>query len=109
MCRIIEQTTGVQASGSTVCHVMRTNGFTRKKIQVVAKQRSINYRSHFMAEILQFSPHHLVWIDETGSDARSLVRNFGYSLRGLPPVCHRMVRRGKRISAIAAISNKGLV
>uniref|UniRef100_A0A1X7TUU3 Transposase Tc1-like domain-containing protein n=1 Tax=Amphimedon queenslandica TaxID=400682 RepID=A0A1X7TUU3_AMPQE len=102
MLRIIEQKTGVQVSGSTVCCVLRRNGFTRKKIQVVAKQRSISYRSHFMAEILQFSPHQLVWIDETGSDGRSHERNFEYSLRGLPPVCHRMVTCGKQMSAIAA-------
>lgn len=62
-----------------------------------------------MAEILQSSPHHLVWVDETGSDARSHIRKFGYSVRGIAPVCHRIVIRGKRVSARAAISNEELV
>ena len=65
------------------------------KIKFVAKQRSLNYRAYFMAEILQFSPHHLLWVDETGSDAKSHARKFGYSVRGIAPVCHRIVICGK--------------
>ena len=34
---------------------------------------------------------------------------FGYSLRGFPPVCHRLLARGKRISAIAAIRSEGIL
>ena len=44
-----------------------------------------------------------VWVDETGSDKRKAMRKFGYSFRGTPPVYHRFLVRGKRISAIAAI------
>lgn len=51
----------------------------------------------------------MVWVDKTGSDARSDIRKFGYSVREIAPVCHRIVIRGKRVSAIAAISNEGLV
>lgn len=50
-----------------------------------------------------------VWVDETGSDKRKSMRRFGYSLRGLPPVCHRFLVRGNRISAIAAICSEGLL
>ena len=38
MCSQIFHTTGVQVSGSTVCRVLQRNGFTRKKIKIVAKQ-----------------------------------------------------------------------
>lgn len=59
--------------------------------------------------MLQFNPECFVWIDETGSDAHNHVRNVGYSLRGLPPIYHRIVTRGRRISAMAAICTEGLV
>ena len=41
--------------------------------------------------------------------ARSHICKFAYSVRGIGPVCHRIVIRGKRVSAIAAISNEELV
>ena len=62
-----------------------------------------------MAHVLQYDPEYFVWVDETGSDAKNHIRKFGYALHGQTPVYHRFVARGKRISAIAAISSKGLV
>ena len=62
-----------------------------------------------MAQVLQFDQQFFVWIDETGSDARSHIRKFGYALRGQTPVCHRLLARGKRVSAIAAITTDGLL
>ena len=50
-----------------------------------------------------------MWVDETGSDRRDHMRRFGYSLRGESPVVHRLLHRGRRISAIAAMSMNGLV
>ena len=62
-----------------------------------------------MAHVLQFPREYFVWVDETGSDARTHIRRFGYSLLGVPPVYTRTLARGKRISAIAAISSEGLL
>ncbi len=41
--------------------------------------------------------------------AKDQIRKFGYALRGMPPRCHSLLRRGKRISCIAAISTDGSV
>ena len=41
MCREIEEATGLQVAGSTVCRVLRKNGYT---VQTIAKQRSVEYR-----------------------------------------------------------------
>ena len=109
MCRQMEEATGIQVSGSTVYRVLRKNGFTRKKVQTIAKQRSVQYRSIFRARVLQFTPNHFVWVDETGSDARNHIRKYGYAMRGITPVYHRLLARGGRISAITAISSEGLV
>ena len=61
-----------------------------------------------MAQALSFPGEFFVWVDETGSDARNYMRKFGFSLRGMRAECHRIILRGERISAVAAISSDGL-
>ena len=105
----MKEATGVVVSGATVCRVLKRNGFTRKKVQYVAKQRSIEYRAVFLAHAMLFNRDVFVWVDETGSDKSKSMRRFGYSLKGLPPVCHPFLVRGNKISAIAAICSEGLL
>ena len=86
---------------------MQRVGFTRKKItcsktKVFRVQRHINY----MGNILQCSTD--VFLDETGCDSRDQIRRYGYSLIGEPPVHHRFLNRGTRISTICALSQEGL-
>jgi len=50
-----------------------------------------------------------VWLDETGTDKRDQLRKYGYAFRGVTPVYHRLLRRGDRINAIAAITSSGLL
>ena len=56
LCQRIEDATNVRVSESTVCRILRKNGYTRKKIQQVARQRSVEYRAAFMAHVLQYDP-----------------------------------------------------
>ena len=37
------------------------------------------------------------------------IRRYGYTLRGLTLVCHRLLVRGKRFNAIVAMSSNGIV
>ena len=39
----------------------------------------------FQANISHLNANCLVWVDETGTDARSHIRKFGYSLKGITP------------------------
>ena len=80
-----------------------------KKLQQIALQRSVEYRGQFLAEVQFYDVRQFVWVDETGSDDRNRRRKFGYSLRGEPPVCHHLLHRGRRISAIVAMSTDGVV
>ena len=98
ICQAIYKVTGVTVSGSTVCRVLRRNGFTRKKVQQIAQQKYIDFRAAFMAQVLQFPRDFFVWVDETGSDERAHIQRFGYSLLGLPPVYIRLLARGKNFS-----------
>ena len=107
LCELVRIATGVSVSGCTVCSLLRRNGLIWKKVRQVAKQRCIEYRSEYMAHILQFPKECLVFVDETGCAAKDRVRKFGYSLRGEPAVFHRFLTHGKRVSAIATISSDG--
>ncbi len=62
-----------------------------------------------MAEIIDYPGDFFVWLDETGSDKRDHIRKFGYQIRGLPPVYHRYLVRGTRLSTISALSSEGLI
>ena len=80
----------------------------RQVIRHVTIQRSDDLRAKFMAEISKYDPAMFVWTDESGCDRRNSARNFGYSLRGILPVDHRILVRGVRYSAIPVASSEGV-
>ena len=49
LCQEIYHVTGKQVSAATVCRLLAKHGLTRKKVQNVAKQRSIAWQGEFMA------------------------------------------------------------
>ena len=105
----VEEITGTVVSTSTLCRLLGRHGFSHKKIQSVALQRSLDLRALYVASIFTFNRDMFVWIDETGSDLKEILRRYGYALRGERAVCHRLQVRGQRISPIAAISSDGLL
>ena len=109
LCLKVHEVTFIMVSASTICRILHAHGLTRKKIKQVALQRCAEYRGDFIAEVQHYDPTQFVWIDESGCDARDHVRKYGYALRGECPVYHRLLHRGQRISAIAAMAYDGIV
>ncbi len=109
VCQKVNNITGVQVSASTVCRILHNHGLTRKKVQQVVLQRCAQYRGDYMAEVLPYDLSHFVWVDESGCDKNNHIRKFGYALKGEPPVSHRILHRGKCISAIAAMGCDGIL
>ena len=60
-------------------------------------------------QIFNGHPEMLIFVDETGADRRNCLRRFGYSIRGKPPVSKKLLVRGQRVNAIAAISTSGVL
>ena len=104
----LHQALGVIVSVSTICRTMKFMGCTRQVIRHIAIQRSDAMRAKFMSEISSYDPSMFVWIDESGCDRRNSTRKFGYSIRGIPPVDHRLLVRGTRYSAIPVMSVAGI-
>ena len=109
ICSKISEVTNVIVSSSTICRVLHKYGCSRKKLTKIAKQRSTLYRGDFMAYVLQYPRDFFVWTDETGTDNRDQLRKFGYSLRGEPAVCHRILSRGTRISVMTAMTSDSVL
>jgi len=103
ICQKVFDVSNIMVSATTVCRIIHRHGFTRKKIQQIALQRRIQYRSKFIAEVQLYKKEQFVWIDETGCDKRDNIRKFGYAMRGERPVYHRFLHRGRRVSIIAAL------
>ena len=100
--------TGTVVHISTICRTVHRLGMTRQKLRYVALQQSVDQRVIFMADISMFEPEMIVWLDETGSDRRNSIRAYGYGLRGLTPVTHKLQVWGKRITAIGVMSMRGI-
>ena len=101
--RALAQTTGMLVSEATICRTLKRYGFTRK-MKYAALQRSDLIRAEYQAEIAVYDPSMLVFVDESGSDQRNATRHYGYALRGYSPQSFKFLSRGKRLSAIAAIT-----
>ena len=57
-----------------------------------------------MSQIFLFKRNMFVWVDETGCDNRTHIRKFGSSIIGTTPSYTRLLVRGQRYNAIAAMS-----
>ena len=100
---------GTEADESIICRFLKSSGFTRKKMREVAIQRSEELRARYFSEVALYDFSMVVFIDETGSNRKDAMRKFGYSLRGKRCVTKRLLARGERVSAIAALSSEGIL
>ena len=98
----------VMITGTEVSCSVKRLGLTRQKIHHVALQRNEETKGEFMAEMLTYEPEMFLWVDETGCNRRKLVRDYGYGIRGVPPVDHTIRLSGKRYSVIAIMSTEGV-
>lgn len=105
----LEATLGLEVSESAVCKVLRKEGFTRQKLATYALQRDEAIREQFKVDVSLYTRKSLLFIDETGSDCQDTVRSHGYSVRGKPMTAEKLLVRGERVSAIAAMSMNGII
>ena len=101
-------TTGTEVDCFTICRTLKRLGITRQKIRHVAMQRNEESRGKFMTEMATYEPEMFLWIDETGCDRQKLIRDYGYGIRGIPPIDHTLKLSGKRYLVIAVMSTDGV-
>ena len=106
--RHLEEKVGVVISIPTICRTVQRLGLTRRRIRHIVLSRSDAQRAAFSVQIEEVNASYFVWLDETGVDRRDGMRRMGYSIRGYAPVSQKLMGRGKRVSAIACMSVRGI-
>lgn len=107
--RELFEITGADVHASSICRFLSKVGFTRQKMKYVALQRDKELRSRFVSDVSIYNPDMLIFLDESGTDKRDKLRKYGYSLRGKPPVSHKILSRGQHLSLIAFMSTAGVI
>ena len=105
----VKLVTGLELAASTICQFFYAQGFTRQKMQLIAKQRDEILRSTFAAEVSVYNADMFVYLDETGTDRRDALRRYAYSWRGRPAKSHKLLVRGEHVTAIASMSCAGIL
>ena len=99
---------GIAVSLSQICTEIHEMGLSRQKMHFIVCQRSEEKRAKFINEVMHVPANMFVFVDETGSNQRDLHREKGYGLRGVAPVSLKLHICGRRISALAAITVRGV-
>ena len=105
----VELTLELDLTEGAVCKFLSKIGFTRQRLSTYALQRDEHLCQVFVADVSLYARDTLVFIDETGTNGTDTIRKFGYSLRGKLVKAQKLLVRGEHVSAIAAVSSKGLI
>ena len=74
----------------------------------VAAEREDEYRSDWLHNITaNYSADQLVFLDESSKDDRTILRRYGWALRGQAPVDVVSLNRGIRCSILPALTVDG--
>ena len=105
----VSLTLQVELDESTICRFLQSQGFTRQKMQIIARQRDDYERAVYAAEMSVYNPEMLIFLDKTGFDKRNVLRRYAYSFRGKPARSHKLLVRGEHLNAIAFMSIFGII
>jgi len=84
-------------------------GISRKKIKKIASERNENLRADYIAQMAQYSPEQLGFLDEVSKDERTFARARGRSRKGTRAVQKGVFVRGRRFSATGLLTLDGMI
>ena len=85
----------IDVNESAICKFLHKSGLTHQRLKMTAVEQDVFLRQQFVSEVTVYAPEMLVFIDETGTDNRNLIRKYGYSIRGRPLKTHSFFVRGE--------------
>ncbi|KAF5376010.1 hypothetical protein D9757_008836 [Collybiopsis confluens] len=94
---------------STICRELERLGLSLKRIRRIARERCPLKRANFIAEVGQYSPEQLGFIDETSKDDRTVGRTRGRAKTGLRAMRRQPFVRGKRLTATGLLTLDGMI
>lgn len=105
----LDETYGVNLCESSICEYLCKTGFSRKKLSFVAEQQDQLLRAKFILDVSVYQPGMFIFLDETGTDRRDALRQYGYSRRGKRAKKQTLLVRGEHISVLSIMSTEGLL
>jgi len=99
---------GIVVCLATVWRSIKALGFTRHKLEIIAKQKSEEKQAQYLLDIGGISASQFVFLDEVHCDKRNYERHFGWALSGRRAVRSGHYVRGNRYSTAAAMSSDGV-
>jgi len=90
-----------------VFDTLKRRGFTRKVLRRDAAQRSQLLRNTWIGTMALYSPHQLVFVDESAANEKTGWRKFGWSPQGHEAVTVGSLRRSERYSILSCLTLNG--
>ena len=91
---------------STICQILHK---LQKKMCIAATQQDEMLRALFVSEVSFYKANMFVFLDETGTDRRDVIRKYAYGWRGKPIEAQKLLVKGQHLSTIAFMSTAGLL
>lgn len=104
LARCLEDTPWPVVSTSSIHRMIKGIAFTRKRSFKHAAQQCPIKRRDFLMRTAFYTPEQLVFIDESGFDAKVYESNYSYSAKGTRAITPVRFNRGVRWSILPAIS-----
>ena len=106
---LVESNRFISVHFSTIHRELQRAGVSLKKLRKIAKERDEDLRADFMRRVAQYAPEEMIWIDETSKDERTLIRRNGRAKKSHRANMKGVFVRGRRLTAVAALSMDGIV
>jgi transposase len=94
---------------TTISKTLKRINITRKKLTIVAAQRSEELRIQWLDDLQQFTAEQIVCVDESGSDERTGDRIMGYADKGIRAKVSRWLQSRERVSFLPAYTIEGYI
>ncbi len=88
---------GLDITESAVCKFLNRIDFTHQKLATYALQRDGTLGQQFVFEVSLHNREILLFVDETGTARKDVMRKYGYSLRGKPLKAQKLLVCGEHL------------
>ncbi|XP_031565977.1 uncharacterized protein LOC116301108 [Actinia tenebrosa] len=106
----LRHVTGKHISVPSISRHLRQIGFSRRKLNVIARQRDERNRAEYRHRVSAFIRNQLLFVDESAKDSRTFQRRYARDLVGTGRISIKgNFTRGSRYSVLAAISVDGVI
>ena len=100
---------GISPSQSSVSRALKRRGWSRKRIRVVAAERSEELRVDWKRRISGYSPRQLVFLDESACSEKASRCRTGWSPFGIAPQVRQPLHSRERFSILPAYTLDGFL